>query len=248
MGFIPNDYKEPVSNGGGRYLKIAKDQTAKVRILSATPIMGWEYWTNDNKPKRLHELTGTPPDLRRDVDGKQEKPKFFWAVAVWNQDAECVQIWTITQSTIRKSIEAFCADPDYGDPSGYDLKVTRKGEGLDTEYTVIPGRAAAFENHAVMAEANAINWDAWMHGEDPFSSTSASPTAPATAPSPATPNEWAKEFWALMKSANYSSEQAKSVLMTVGAIDSDGNPSTANMTEYQYSQAMKIIGDADIPF
>ena len=242
MSFIPNDYKEPSNGGGGRYLKIAKDQTARVRVLSNTPVMGWEYWTADNKPKRLHELVGTPPDLRRDVDGKQEKPKFFWAVAVWNQEAECVQIWTITQSTIRKSIEAICADPDYGDPSGYDLKVTRKGEKLDTEYTVIPGRASLFENHAAIAEASAINWKAWMCGEDPF-------TTPATSSATATtPNDWAKEFWALMKSVSYSKEQSGNVLITVGAIDSSGNPSTANLTEYQYSQAVGIVGEADIPF
>ena len=244
MSFIPSDYKEPVSSGSGKFLKIAKDQTSRVRILSATPVMGWEYWTAENKPKRLHEMTETPHDLRRDADGKQEKPKFFWAVAVWNQDSECVQIWTITQSTIRKAIEAFCADPDYGDPSGYDLKVTRKGEKLDTEYTVIPGRAVPFENHAAIAEASAINWKAWMCGEDPFTTpATSSPSAPAT-----TPNDWAKEFWALMKSAQYSEDQAKQVLMTVGAIDSSGNPSTANMTEYQYSQAMQVVGEADIPF
>jgi hypothetical protein len=245
MTFVPTDYKEPSSGGGGRYLKIATDQTVRLRILSATPVMGWEYWTNNNKPRRLHEMTDTPTDLRRDAEGKQEKPRFFWSMAVWNTEAEVVQIWTITQAKIRKAIQALCEDSDYGDPIGYDIKVTRKGATFETtEYTVLPGRASLFENHAAIAEASAINWKAWMCGEDPFTTpATSSPSAPAT-----TPNDWAKEFWALMKSAQYSEDQAKQVLMTVGAIDSSGNPSTANMTEYQYSQAMQVVGEADIPF
>ena len=230
MSFIPSGYQEPSSGGsGGKYLKIAKDQTVRIRILSPTPVMGWEYWTEENRPKRLKELGGTPADIRY-KDGTAEKPRFFWAVAVWNVDESAVQIWTITQASIRKAIEALCSDQDFGDPINYDLKISRKGEGLDTEYTVLPGKTAPFDNASAISEAKSINWDAFMRSEDPFKG-----------------DNWPREFWNMMESLAYSKEQAAQVLIQVGAVDAEGKPSTAGLTAEQYNQVLLVVSD-ETPF
>ena len=63
------------------------------------------------------------------------------------------------------------------------------------------------------------------------------PVAPAQ-------NEWSKNFWAVMRSVGYTKEQSGNILVTVGAIDSEGNPSTAKLTGQQYSQVLDIVGDA----
>jgi hypothetical protein len=44
----------------------------------------------------------------------------------------------ITQATIRKSIESLCKDADWGAPFGYDIKIMKSGEGVDTEYALNP--------------------------------------------------------------------------------------------------------------
>ena len=55
------------------------------------PVMGFEYWTGDNKPVRSKEpFKGVPEDARLD-DGKF-KPKHFWAFVVWNYKDTKLQI------------------------------------------------------------------------------------------------------------------------------------------------------------
>jgi hypothetical protein len=76
---------------------------------------------------------------------------------------------------------------------------------------------------------------------------SASPVEPIATPiaapvSPTIQNPLAKEFWALMKSVHYEKDQCAWVLSTIGAIDSEGNPSTVNLTEYQYCKAQEVVG------
>jgi len=39
-----------------------------------------------------------------------------------------------------KEIKKYALNPEYGDPRQYDITITRKGSGLNTEYTVTPAR------------------------------------------------------------------------------------------------------------
>jgi len=45
-------------------------------------------------------------------------------------------VWEITQKTIRDQISTLAGDEDFGNPNHYDLKVSRTGDGYDTEYKV----------------------------------------------------------------------------------------------------------------
>jgi hypothetical protein len=128
FNFLPQDYQAPASGGG--YMKL-QDGENRIRILSH-PILGWEDW-RDKKP------------LRFTFDAKPAKPvdsqkpvKHFWAMVVWNYSEEAIQILEITQTTIRNSIEGFCKDADWGAPYFYDIKIIRKGDGMETEYAVNP--------------------------------------------------------------------------------------------------------------
>jgi hypothetical protein len=61
--FLPPDYSVPKKGGG--YMKF-QDGPNKVRFLSA-PILGYEYWNNDNKPVRAREAwESIPADARLD--------------------------------------------------------------------------------------------------------------------------------------------------------------------------------------
>ena len=87
----------------------------------------------------------------------------------------------------------------------------------------------------VDGEGNYIEGDAITVSANPVETIA--PVAPAQ-------NEWSKNFWAVMRSVGYTKEQSGNILVTVGAIDSKGNPSTAKLTEQQYSQVLDIVGDA----
>lgn len=128
MNFLPQDYTAPKTSG--YYMKLQEGEN-KIRILSK-PIMGWEDW-QDKKPLRFR-LDNKP---LKSIDPK--KPvKHFWSFIVWNHLEEQIQILHITQATIRNCIEALCKDTDWGDPYFFDIKIIKKGEGVDTEYMVNP--------------------------------------------------------------------------------------------------------------
>jgi hypothetical protein len=165
MTFLPNDYQAPKLSSGG-YTKCLKGDTI-LRFLG-NPITGWEWWESmhgTEKPGRVSNM--------RDIQDEHatQKAKHFWACAVWNYEANSVQIWQINQRTIQEAIMNLINDADWGDPREYDLKITRTGDALETKYTVSPKpkkelpEAAKFE-----FELMNIKLDKLITGEDPFES------------------------------------------------------------------------------
>ena len=132
MGFLPKDYEVPKDSSN--YFKF-KQGANKFRILD-NPILGQEGWTNENKPlrARMEEPLDTT-NLKAAKSGKLIK--HFWAMPVYNYDEKKIQVLEITQVSIQEIIKEYTDNPDWGEPLQYDITVTRKGENLDTEYTVI---------------------------------------------------------------------------------------------------------------
>lgn len=159
--FLPNDYEVPQSNGN--YMKFEKGDN-KFRILS-TPIMGWESW-EDKKPIRRHMNN---PFSTLEVEDP-EQIKHFWAMVVYNYQAEKVQILEITQKGIQKTLKVLATDEDWGNPvQAYDIVVNKTGEKMETKYEVLPKPAKAMAKEILEAyEAMHINLSALYEGEDPF--------------------------------------------------------------------------------
>jgi hypothetical protein len=160
MRFLPEDYEAPKTSNN--YMKLEEGEN-RIRILSA-PEMGWEDWI-ENKPRR-YEFGDKPI---KSYDPK--KPvRHFWAFIVWNYNDERIQILHVTQATIRSGIEGLCNDKDWGEPFFYDIKIIKKGEGVDTQYAVNPSP------HKPLATAikqefmdNRCCLKALFVGSDPFS-------------------------------------------------------------------------------
>lgn len=169
--WLPDNYEKPQPSGGN-YFKL-QDGTNKFRIMSA-PILGYEYWTEENKPVRLKEMPEESPE-----DMKSEgKLKHFWAFVVWNYKEKKVQILELTQVSIQGPITDLVTSEDWGDPQGYDLTITKKGQKLDTEYTVQPSphKATPLEALNAYKEAN-VDLNALFKGEDPFGAKKVNPDA-----------------------------------------------------------------------
>lgn len=158
--FLPKDYEAPVTEGN--YYKLKKGEN-RFRILSPA-IVGYEYWTLDKKPVRSKTpWEDRPANAKVNENGTFQK--FFWAFVVWNYDAKKPQIMEITQKTIQDAIEAYWLNKKWGDPVGYDIVVTRTGDGLETVYTTI----AEPHSEAPKADISKINLEALFAGADPFS-------------------------------------------------------------------------------
>jgi len=109
MASIYQTYTPPSSDGGG-FLKIKDGETITMRIASEPVIFQSEY------------------------QGKLST-RYGWAI--WNNNEESAQIFT-NSATFFRQLAAYDADEDYGDIKGYNIKVSRQGEGTDTKYTIVP--------------------------------------------------------------------------------------------------------------
>lgn len=164
-GFLPKDYKRPQTGGG--YMKL-EDGDNVFRILSDA-ITGFEYWNVDNKPVRSKEFPKNTPSIKTDKDGNPQKVKHFWAFIVWNYATNSVEILQITQSSIQDELINLNLDPDWGDPKEYDIKINRKGQDLETKYSVSPKpRKPISEEISQAFKEKKINLQALYVGANPF--------------------------------------------------------------------------------
>ena len=162
---LPKGYEVPKTVGN--YMKFQKGLN-KFRVLSDA-IVGWEYWNTAGKPVRSPQsFSKVPDDVRHDP--KNDNPfKHFWAFVVWNYQDERVQILEITQKTIQQAIKGYNGNPDWGSPKEYDITVTREGDDLGTEYTVMPSPIKPLKKEIAEAVKKvSVDLTALYRGEDPF--------------------------------------------------------------------------------
>lgn len=134
---------EPKASAASEYFRL-KDlkeypgNSCDIRILC--PFMtGFEGWTDANKPLRSERYDGFPEGQRWRVEnGKEQTPKPFWATVVINRANGKMQVWSFTQATIYRQLRDLLENKKWGALNGYDVTLTRKGEGTKTEYSVVP--------------------------------------------------------------------------------------------------------------
>lgn len=179
MDFLPDGYSIP--EAGNKYYKFQKGEN-RFRILTS-PIVGMEHWNFDNKPVRTKMGVGVDiSQVRPDKDGTPGKVKHFWAMPVWDYEDGSLKVLEITQKGIMKAIKELASDKDWGSPVSYDLVVTRDGDGMETDYGVIPKPAkpvAKEASDALQAACEAgFDLEALYVGGDPFTGTGKAPAQP----------------------------------------------------------------------
>lgn len=159
--FLPSDYSAPA--GSSNYMKLLKGEN-RFRIMGK-PIVGYEDWTADKKPVRFRMADKPTKPIT-----PTGKIRHFWAFPVWDYTDSRIKILEITQSTIQSAIQSLSQDADWGSPFGYDIKVIRTGDGMETEYTInpVPHKEAPQEAKDAF-KATPIHLEALYDSEDPFS-------------------------------------------------------------------------------
>lgn len=170
--FLPQAYEIPTDPG--QYLNPSKiTGEVKFRILGSfadgSAIMGYEYWKDmpdgSRKPirKRMNEEIQTA-DL-----GDNGEVKHFWAFPVYNQTYKVIQIMEITQKSLMTEIELKSKDPDWGNPRGYDFKLSKTGTGIETRYTITTVPHSPLSPAIMKAVKDTpINIEAMWTSNDPF--------------------------------------------------------------------------------
>jgi hypothetical protein len=168
--FLPAGYERQES--AGSYMKLV-DGENRFRVLSSA-ITGWEWWEDDGKgnrlPKRVRKVDDVPSEAWNRE--KKDRPREFWAFAVYNYDAKAIQILELKQQSIMGDIEKLVRNAKWGSPKEYDVAIIRTKTGsqaFDVEYSVMPEPKEPIDPGIVKAyEDMAINLEALYEGGDPF--------------------------------------------------------------------------------
>lgn len=127
MNFFPDELK---TENTSRYTRFTPNSRTKLRMLGE-PIFGYETWV-DGQPKRFALDDDIPAEEVGDDGIKQ-----FMAIKVYNYNEKCIQVLQLSQKTILRDLKSYAENSDYGDPTGYDIEIVRKGDGMNTRYQVI---------------------------------------------------------------------------------------------------------------
>jgi hypothetical protein len=176
--FLDKDYNPDVSEN--LYMKWEQGAN-KFRILQK-PIIGYEWWVHEdgsvvvkgekpvkgNKPVRVPKKKEHPLFRELTVD-EFENRKEFWAMPVWNYKKKRVEVLSINQNGIIRTLTFLARDPEWGSPLQYDITVTRTGEGMETEYETVPAPPKPLTEEQKDAWAKAkIDTEVLFEGGDPF--------------------------------------------------------------------------------
>lgn len=158
--FPDSDYKIPET---GNYMKFSEGDNT-FRVLSSA-IIGYEYFTNENKPVRMKTSPDSmPSDIKNDG-----AVKHFWAFVVYNYESKRIQILELTQKGIMKTMQFYIKNPKWGNPREYDFIVTRTGSGMGTEYAITVSPKAPVDQSVIdRFEKMNINLEALFTNDDPF--------------------------------------------------------------------------------
>jgi len=175
MGFISSNASKQAAGGGGTggYLTVSKlgdGDSYKVAIVSDSPLEFWEVWgEGDDGTKKPFRFTGepSPADIEAELgDFKQrmnyegtalEAPKFVISFFVYDYADSKIKVFSVPQKTVIKELDRLSQDEDFADVHSYDLKFSRTGLKMNTEYRVTPvNRKAGSDDDIKKAWSEAV--------------------------------------------------------------------------------------------
>lgn len=175
--FLSLDTVEEISkesSGNGRYINPARIEGEKRLRFFGSGITGHSAWTTEGKPIRWEQKPAElPSNIAPDMSGRLGTKRFL-AGLVYDYEAQDFKILEINQKTLMDQLFKFMKDTDYGDPTGYDIKISKTGEGIKSEYTLVaaPPKPVTKEIATAYESVN-CNLNALFDGDDPWAEPSA---------------------------------------------------------------------------
>lgn len=165
--FFWKDYEIPTTTS--KYSRIETDKELKIRILWK-PLIGWQYFNTDKKPQRsLKPFEKLIKPAISQFTNKPQGQSEFWAFRVYNYETEQIEVFETTKNRVKEGIMDLFQDDEWGDPTWYDLKISRSWKGKDTKYSVLPWKPWELTDEIKQLDDDTyVNIDALLVGDDPF--------------------------------------------------------------------------------
>lgn len=175
---------------GGAYLNpssISEGEKVRITFLGEDSLAGFEAWVSSRDgSKRIPLRFGQDP-TRSDLEERaadeggvvdaETVAKPFYAFAVFNYDAEAVQVFQFSQQSLAGPIIDALSDEEVeAEPHLYDFVMSATGTGRDKRYSVlpVPGRRRKADADKTVAAAweavleKGFDLDVLLSGGDPF--------------------------------------------------------------------------------
>lgn len=180
MAFLTADKVDEVGANTApdkRYLtvnKLQEDKEYKLRFIGEG-ITGYEAWTTANKPMRWPLLPEELPLNIREDDNGNQTAKYFISGIVWDYEQEMFRVISITQKTLLEQLFKYMKDEDYGDATGYDIVISKKGSGKESKYSLL-AKPPKPVTASIKSAFTDLDWDLsqLFHGNHPWDSGSKS--------------------------------------------------------------------------
>ena len=174
MAFISATAAKIASGGGGGnggYMtasKLGDGEHYRIAIVSESPLEYWTVWgESEEGQKKPFRFAAEPSaaDIEAELgDFRQrsnyegtglEPPKFGLSFFAYDYSDQKVKCFEITQKTLIKKLDEISQDEDYSDLHAWDLKITRSGLKMSTEYGILPSPRKKGSDEEIKAA-----WDA----------------------------------------------------------------------------------------
>ena len=148
-----NDVKEPGKGGNVDFLKL-KDGINIMRIVSSPAQISihWEKGIDGQNKKVICPGSGCP------ICKAGKSPQMRYQIQVIDRADGKIKVLE-QGTTVFNAIKAYAIDPEYGDPSKYDIKIKKEGSGRDTKYSVVasPNKSSITpEEEKALAECKSL--------------------------------------------------------------------------------------------
>ena len=132
------DLATPPKSQWGRYVWKFDEGTFKYRI-TGKPCIYHEFFNHDTKPERFIEKPDKEYFEKNCKAGQYGKQlSFVWAMPAWDYQQEDTVVLQLKKAALINDLHAFATDPDRGNPTDYDIKITREGKEKETKYKLMP--------------------------------------------------------------------------------------------------------------
>lgn len=166
MGFFNDEVNKELDRSGSSYMSFEQGANT-IRIISEFA-WGYEY---DYANREEGEEKGRPfyRTNSPEISAVRSKLVLKANMVVWDYSAKELKVLSLHQKNILNAIRDYVENEKFGAPTGYDLVVTKRGDGRDTRYGVVanPPEAIGEEiQNALMGVT--INLENFYNGQNPI--------------------------------------------------------------------------------